>query len=266
MLPNVDSRRPRAVLLCHHDSPLDRDLLARWLASWSTLCGIIEIREKGSSIWARTRRERRRSGWIGLLDVLAFRTYYRLRQAPRDAAWMAAMLDNTLPTLPPLPPSLPIIQTADPNSAEIRDQLQTWKPDFGIARIKFLLHRTVYRVPVQGMFVLHPGICPQYRNAHGCFWAIVQRDFGNVGATLLQIDDGIDTGPVYAHLHVPFDAGCESHVVIQHRAVLENLPLVRATLEALCAGRAKPISTAGRQSNIWGHPRLSAYLRGYRRA
>jgi len=40
-------------------------------------------------------------------------------------------------------------------------------------------------------FVLHPGICPEYRNAHGCFWALVNRDLARVGVTLLRADRGV---------------------------------------------------------------------------
>ncbi|MGH8318292.1 MAG: formyltransferase family protein [Steroidobacteraceae bacterium] len=250
----------RSALLCHHDSPLDRDLLARWLASWSDLVGIIEVRESGAPFLRRVQRERRRSGWFGLLDVMAFRAYYRLLRARKDEAWLATTLASSLQALPPLSPMVPVLRTPDPNSREARDLLAGWKPDLAIARVKRLLRPEIYRIPAHGVYVLHPGICPQYRNAHGCFWAMARKDFDNVGATLLQIDQGIDTGPVYAYLRVPFDPSRDSHVVVQHRAVFENLPLVRATLEAICAGRAKPLDTMGKESGIWGHPRLSAHL------
>ena len=39
-----------------------------------------------------------------------------------------------------------------------------------------------------GTFVMHPGICPEYRNAHGCFWALANRDLARVGMTLLRAD------------------------------------------------------------------------------
>jgi len=35
---------------------------------------------------------------------------------------------------------------------------------------------------------MHPGICPEYRNSHGCFWALANDDPERVGVTLLQID------------------------------------------------------------------------------
>jgi len=43
-------------------------------------------------------------------------------------------------------------------------------PDLTIARCKFILKESIFAVPRDGTFVMHPGICPEYRNAHGCFW------------------------------------------------------------------------------------------------
>src|SRR5678809_621983 len=77
--------------------------------------------------------------------------------------------------------------------------------------------------PRVGTFVLHPGICPEYRNAHGCFWALANRDLGNVGMSLLKIDAGVDTGPVYGYYRCDFDEKSETHVVIQERVVFDNL-------------------------------------------
>src|SRR3569623_877505 len=51
------------------------------------------------------------------------------------------------------------------------------------ARIKQLLARRIYRIPRHGSLVMHPGICPEYRKAHGCFWALAERDLDRVGLT-----------------------------------------------------------------------------------
>jgi methionyl-tRNA formyltransferase len=86
---------------------------------------------------------------------------------------------------------------------------------------------------------MHPGICPEYRNAHGCFWALANGDSARVGMTLLKIDKGVDTGPVYGHYTYPYDERHESHVVIQHRVVFENLEALREKLEHIAAGDAR---------------------------
>jgi methionyl-tRNA formyltransferase len=124
-----------------------------------------------------------------------------------------------------------------------------------------ILKRTIFEAPRLGTFVLHPGICPEYRNAHGCFWALANRDLERVGMTLLRVDPGIDTGPVYLHATCAFDELADSHTVIQYRAVFDNLDAIGSTLKALCRGEAvHPVPTAGRRSAEWGQPRLTDYL------
>ena len=151
---------------------------------------------------------------------------------------------------------------SSPNSAEARTFLRERQPDLAIARCKVLLDRETYEIPRAGTFVLHPGICPEYRNAHGCFWALANGDAGRVGMTLLRIDDGIDTGPVYLHGTCDYDERSDSHIVIQQRAVVDNLDAIARTLTALASGEdVRPIDTTGRRSAVWGQPRLTAYLR-----
>ena len=65
--------------------------------------------------------------------------------------------------------------------------------------------------------------------------------------TLLRVDAGVDTGPVYLHGGCDFDEVRESHIVIQHRVVFENLDAIERILIAICRGDVVPRSrqTAG---------------------
>ncbi len=256
--------RPRVVLICHRDDGFDRDLVSRWLASFAQLVGIVEIQERRGIIWRRLRAEVRRVGLFRLLDVLAFRAYYRLALAGADAAWDRATIARAAERWQAPDSSTALLRTEDPNDDKVRAFLEELQPDLALARCKWLLKRPIYSVPRLGTFVLHPGICPQYRNAHGCFWALAADDVGNVGMTLLAIDEGIDTGPVYGHYRYAFDALRESHVRIQRRAFLENVDAIRDRLLAIHAGSASPLSVTDAPSRNWGQPWLSAYLR-YRR-
>jgi len=158
--------------------------------------------------------------------------------------------------------SVPRLVVSTPNSAEARAFLQERRPDLAIARCKVILKREIFEIPRVGTFVMHPGICPEYRNAHGCFWALVNRDLDRVGMTLLKVDAGIDTGPVYLHGTCDIDEVRETHTVIQHRAVIENLDDIGAILRALCRGeQVATVNTEGRRSATWGQPRLTEYLR-----
>jgi methionyl-tRNA formyltransferase len=256
----------RVLLICHDDAPLHQDGIARWVSSWGTHAGTLLIQEPRGLIFRRARRELRRVGITGMLDVAAFRAYYRLTKAAADARWRAERLAE-LHARYGTPPSAPAARTVtSPNSEEAQRFIADCAPDLVIALCKNMLAERVFSIPPLGTFVLHPGICPEYRNAHGCFWALARRDLSNVGLTLLRIDRGIDTGPIFGYFRARYDERKESHRVIQDRMLLDNLDAIRDCFLGIGAGTARPMSTVGRESGEWGQPRLTSYLRWKRSA
>jgi hypothetical protein len=255
-----NDRLPRVALLCHEGDHIDAEGLATWLAASFDLVGIVLLRNRPGKLLRNVRREIRRSGLLRFLDVAAFRVLYRFRHARSDAAWIAREVDRLRRWYPADLGAVPRLVAGNPNSGEVRAFLERLRPDLLIARCKFILKPEIFTIPSAGTFVLHPGICPEYRNAHGCFWALVKRDLDRVGMTLLRVDPGVDTGPVYLQATYPFDEVRESHKVIQYRVVLENLEAIAATLLAVWKGQARPMSTEGRESAVWGQPWLTAYL------
>jgi Formyl transferase len=251
----------RTVLICHEDAELDLEGLGRWLASFSDLVGILVLQERKQRLWQRIRREWRRVGGYHFLDVLAFRFYYRLFLAGRDRRWQKQELENLARKYASIPKSTRFLYTQSPNSAEAKQFLRGLNPHILLARCKFILKEEIFTIPALGTFVMHPGICPEYRNAHGCFWALARRDLEKVGMTLLRVDTGIDTGPVYGYYTYDYDEINESHTVIQHRVTLENLEKLEKKLCEIGEGRATPLDTSGRRSGVWGQPWLSEYIK-----
>lgn len=249
----------RTLLICHEDAALDREGLARWLGSFSTFAGTVVIREPGGRLRKRIAREIKRVGFLRFLDVLAFRVYHRLVHSAGDRRWEARELVRLRSCFPERP-GAPELVVASPNGGETQTFIGERQPDLVIARCKTLLNERIFAIPRLGTYVMHPGICPEYRNAHGCFWAMATGDHANVGMTMLRIDKGVDTGPVFGYFRVETDAR-ESHVVTQHRVVLDHLDAIRDRLLAIEAGTARPIDTAGRTSAAWGQPWLTALLR-----
>jgi folate-dependent phosphoribosylglycinamide formyltransferase PurN len=255
----------KTLLICHEGAELDREGLARWLASFSNLVGVVVLREKGQRMRRRVRREVERVGAARFLDVLAFRLYYKLLLAADDLRWEQRKLEELRATYPELK-DVPVLVTHSPNSTEAEQFIRRLSPDIVLARCKTLLKESIFSIATRGTFVMHPGVCPEYRNAHGCFWALATGDAEKVGMTLLRIDKGIDTGPVYGYYSYPFDEATESHIRIQHRVVLENLPLLERKLGEIYEGRAASLDTRGRESRAWGQPWLTSYLGWKRRA
>ena len=262
----VTARRPRVALICHHDAPLHFEGLARWIASWATLAGILVVHEPDGLLWKRLKRERRRVGLPRLADVLAFRAYYRFALARRDESWKREQLESLARRYPPIGSEVAVATTPSPNSVDAERFLREARPDIVLALCKNILKESIFGIPGHGTFVCHPGICPEYRNAHGCFWALANDDTEHVGLTLLRIDRGIDTGPVFGYFSYPFDEVRESHIVIQHRVLLDNLDALADTLRSIVSGHAVPIPTTSRPSHEWGQPWLTKYLRWKRHA
>jgi len=259
---HTQDEKPSVVLICHEQDPLDTAGLASWLASSLRLAGLIIIRDPRSRLWRAARREIRRVGWLRFLDVVGYRVFARLRLARRDQAWKAAEIARLRGRYPADLAGVPRLVVTSPNSNEAREFLERLRPDLAIARCKIILKQAIFGVPRVGTFVLHPGVCPEYRNAHGCFWALTRRDFERVGMTLLRVDPGIDTGPIFFHGTCDFDEVEESHSVIQYRTVTENLDTIASILTALSRGeQVTPIAVEGRASAVWGQPHLTAYLR-----
>src|SRR6185312_6991547 len=184
----------RSVLICHAGDDFDREGLAAWLASFTELAGIVVLDETAAQKRARFRRELRRVGPLRFLDVVAMRFYQRLVVAAHDHAWMRQALADMRRRYG-APPAVPQIVAASVNDPEVLGFLRGIAPDLMLARCKQLLKKKLIDLPRLGCFVLHPGICPEYRNAHGCFWALAERDLDRVGMTLLKVDAGVDTGP-----------------------------------------------------------------------
>jgi folate-dependent phosphoribosylglycinamide formyltransferase PurN len=230
------------------------------------LAGIVVICEPKSRLWKRIKREIKRVGPWRFFDVLAMRIYSRLLLAGNDRRWVEQMLRNVEARYPDIPTSTRILQTPNPNSKQSEQLLREVQPDLILARCKNLLNERIFGLARIGTFVMHPGVCPEYRNAHGCFWALAMRDKQKVGMSLLKIDKGVDTGPVFGYYGCDYDEVRESHNIIQQRVVFDNLEELRGKFEEILAGRAIPIDVSGRRSQAWGQPWLSAYLRWKRAA
>lgn len=246
----------RTLLICHEEDELNRVGLAAWMASFSHLAGVVVLRETQDRKNKRVRQELRRVGWLRFLDVLVFRAYYEFFLATKDRVWEQQKVAALCAKYPK--PHAPELIAPTPNTPEAEKFIRDAQPDMVIARCKTLIAERIFTIPPIGTFVMHPGICPEYRNAHGCFWAVANADIERIGMTLLKIDKGVDTGPVYGYFHArPRD---ESHIVLQHRTVFDNLDAIRATLGQIASGAAPSFDTTGRRSAEWGQPWMTRYF------
>ncbi len=251
----------RTLLICHHDSDIDREGLKNWLSSFSDLAGVVVLSENNGPKLNRIKREIRRVGIIRFLDVACFRLYYRLFLASSDSNWEREELAKIRGKYGEADEGrVRTLVTHSPNSAEAENFIRDLQPDIVIARCKVILKKRIFSLAKAATLVMHPGICPEYRNAHGCFWALARGDIGKVGMTLLQIDEGIDTGPVFGYYSYDFDSLKESHIRIQTRVVTENFGEIESKIREISEGKARRIEVESRPSDVWGHPWITKYI------
>ena len=249
----------KTLIICHEGDYLSEKFIPRWLNSFSHPTGIIVLREKRAQFFKRIYYEIKRSGIINLLDVFAFRLYYSFFISKKDKSWLYQKI-KSIANKYPQPHNIPILYTYSPNTSEARNFIREHSPDMMIALCKILIEKSIFSIPSKGTFVIHPGICPEYRNSHGCFWALYNNQISKVGATLLKIDEGIDTGPVYGYYTCKYDGSSDSHIVIQQKAIFQNLEKIKNKLIEIYRGSARVIDSSGRKSAVWGQPSLTKYL------
>ena len=251
----------KTILICHSGARLTRVGFSRWMASFTDLVGIVEIHEDGSRAKQRIRSEIKRVGFLRFVfDVLPYRLYSRLFDSAMDRSWEQDKIDELCRLYPDISGTTEVLVTESPNSDAVRDFVSRLAPDMAVARCKTLIKEDIFSIPPDGTLVLHPGVCPEYRNAHGCFWALANNEPDKVGMTLLKIDAGVDTGPVYGYYSYRFDVSRETPGIIHNRVVYDNLDALQEKLLEVHAGKAEAIDTTGRDSGVWGQPWLSRYL------
>ncbi|WP_256301973.1 formyltransferase family protein [Haloarchaeobius salinus] len=254
---------PKTVLLRHQGSEFDKDVISRWLADGTDMVAELVIEPDYRRKLGTLRHEYQRNGPVGLLDALTFHLYYRYRLSGSEHEKIRSLTDDIGGRYPDH--QVETYSIKDPNSKRTVSLLHKLDPDLMLARCRILLDERVFSTPEHGTFVLHPGICPEYRNQHGCFWALANGDDTKVGYSLLRIDEGIDTGEIYAQNGTAFNPKEDEHIYIQLKTVAENLGEVGDVLRSVHRGTAAPVDTTGRKSAVWGMPKLSAWATWKRR-
>ncbi len=104
----------------------------------------------------------------------------------------------------------------------------------------------------------HAGINPLYRGLMGGYWARINDDVGNFGATVHLVDEGVDTGSVlYQSRQVPARADTMHTYPLLQTAASTGIAI--AAVEDTLKGRLRPVDVAG-PSQQWYHPPIWTWL------
>ena len=102
------------------------------------------------------------------------------------------------------------------------------------------LPKAVIEAPRLGCLNVHASVLPRWRGAAPIQRAILEGDF-ETGVSIMQIDEGMDTGPVLLQRKVPITAGATAGTLHDELAALGAEMMVEA-LAGLEAGSMEPVA------------------------
>ncbi len=98
---------------------------------------------------------------------------------------------------------LPVLQPPKIRGTPFASELAKLEPDVAVvAAYGKILPRDVLETPRLGCVNVHGSLLPRYRGAAPIQWAIANGD-AETGVCLMKMDEGMDTGPVFARGAVP---------------------------------------------------------------
>ena len=136
---------------------------------------------------------------------------------------------------------IPVYQPLNFKHQEAQDELRALKPDvFVVIAYGLILPQAVLDIPRLGCINVHASLLPNWRGASPIQASLLHGD-AETGVTIMQLDAGMDTGPMLTHAtcQIPGDATASS----LHDTLAQLAPAaLLETLNALAENRAHPIA------------------------
>jgi len=134
---------------------------------------------------------------------------------------------------------LTIFQPEKPTDGAFLVQLRDLRPDIGVVvAYGHILKPELLALPPRGMVNVHPSLLPELRGAAPVEWAII-RGYEKTGVTIMQLDAGMDSGPILHQLPHRIDPDVTGGELSAHLAELGAQALIE-TLALLEQGDPPP--------------------------
>lgn len=131
---------------------------------------------------------------------------------------------------------VPVYQPASLRKEEALGPLRDWAPDaIIVAAFGQILRPHVLYLPWHGSINVHASLLPRWRGASPIQHAILAGD-AESGVSLMQMDEGLDTGPVFVQQAIALDPR-ETAATLHDRLSALGSDMVRRHLDDILAGR-----------------------------
>jgi methionyl-tRNA formyltransferase len=134
---------------------------------------------------------------------------------------------------------LTVLQFEKLRRRSVRQQLTELGADlFVVAAYGKILSAKMLAVPPMGCVNVHASLLPKYRGAAPIQWAVIRGEKQS-GITIMQMDEGMDTGPMYLQQAIDLEPG-ETGGSLHDRLAPLGAELLIRTLEGIAAGALEP--------------------------
>ncbi len=159
-------------------------------------------------------------------------------------SWRASGRGRELKTPPvktlALKLNIPIMQPEKLRLPESMEQLRAWNPDLiVVAAFGQILKKDVLDLPRYGCINVHASLLPRWRGAAPINAAILAGD-EETGVTIMQMDVGLDTGPMFAKKSIRLKPDDTTGSALQALSRV-GADLLIETLAGYLAGNLKPV-------------------------
>lgn len=135
---------------------------------------------------------------------------------------------------------LPVLQPLKVRTREFAERLRDLGADVAIVvAYGRILTPAVLEAPRLGCLNVHASLLPRWRGAAPIQWAVTSGD-AESGVCLMQMDEGLDTGPVLARRRTPIEAN-ETAAALAERLSQLGAQLLREELPRYLAGKLVPV-------------------------
>ena len=135
--------------------------------------------------------------------------------------------------------SIPLYQPKSLKAPETSQPIREWNPDvIVVAAFGQILRPHLLNLPPHGCLNVHASLLPRWRGASPIHHAILAGDV-ETGITLMQMDVGLDTGPMFVQKAIPIDPD-ETAATLHDRLAELGADMVGEYLDDILAGRLQP--------------------------
>jgi methionyl-tRNA formyltransferase len=134
---------------------------------------------------------------------------------------------------------LTVYQPRRVREPEFIETLRALQPEaIVVAAYGQILPQVILTLPKYGCINIHASLLPRYRGAAPITWAIVRGET-ETGNTIMQMDEGMDTGAILLQERIPIDL-TDTAGTLTEKLSMQGAKLITAALPLIASGKLVP--------------------------